>query len=133
MSIEAAWINEDKTAILMTFDGKWTWDDAYDIMSTVQTMAETVDHTVHLISDLRKSGPLPTGMSITHTRNVMRLQPPNAGLVIIITHTAFFRTLAETFNKVFSGGIGSRIHIVADMEAAMNLVEQQSSDQAWDG
>ena len=130
MGVEVTWANENKTAFLTTLDGKWTWDEIHAVMTTIQTMAQTVDHTVHLIADIRQSGPIPAGVPITQARNVLQLRPPNAGLVIVVTKTTFFQTLVEAFNKMFSGGTRSRLHIVADLDEAFQLIEREGPNTA---
>ena len=68
--------------------------------------------------------------AITNIRNFVTLRPPNTGLIIVITQKTYFQSLMGTFNAMFSGGIGSKIHVLATLEEALRLIEQENSSQA---
>ena len=59
MSVHVEWDNAGATAILWTFDGRWTWGEFDEAVKSVGQMFETVDHPVDFIVDVRQMSILP--------------------------------------------------------------------------
>lgn len=52
MNARIEWTDDSRTILQQIFTGKWTWDEFYEIAQEAKKMMVTVDHTVHLVSDL---------------------------------------------------------------------------------
>src|SRR5690606_39902732 len=59
MSIEINWGDSSRSTIHLTFRRGWTWDHLRQAIQQADQMIGSVDHTVHLIIDLRNGGGVP--------------------------------------------------------------------------
>ena len=59
MSVHVEWDNEERTAILWSFVGRWTWGEFDDARKTMSEMLDLVDHPVDTICDVRQMSILP--------------------------------------------------------------------------
>lgn len=119
MGIQIDWADEAKTAILEEFEGAWTWEEFYTVNQQIFDMIHSVNHTVHIIADLRRSGSLPPGKAITHAGKVLGKMPDNWGLQIVINNALLIDILVSVFTKTFQTDLGKR------------LVPVKTIDEAW--
>jgi hypothetical protein len=59
MSIAIQWHNPKQTAIHLELRRGWTWDELNDAIQEVDKLITSVEHTVHIIIDIRKAGSIP--------------------------------------------------------------------------
>ena len=77
MPITPRWYNDDKRVILIDVVGKWTWEDYQELGNQIRPMLLAVDHTMDLIADMRRSGPVPRGLAGVHIRRGQAIRPDN--------------------------------------------------------
>jgi hypothetical protein len=68
MSVRVEWDNQERTVILWSFVGRWTWGEFDETIKTMTAMAESVDHSVDLIMDVGQMSILPADM-VTHVKS----------------------------------------------------------------
>ncbi len=59
MSVHIEWANEDRTAILWSFVGRWTWGEFDDSLKIMSGLLNSVDYPVDTIGDVRQMSILP--------------------------------------------------------------------------
>jgi hypothetical protein len=59
MSVHVEWDNEERTTLLWSFVGRWTWGEFDDAIKTMTDMLDKVDHPVDAIGDVRQMSILP--------------------------------------------------------------------------
>lgn len=59
MAITVNWADAEQSIINLEFQPGWTWDDLYVAIRQADALIISVDHTVHLLIDIRKAGGLP--------------------------------------------------------------------------
>jgi len=125
MPIELLWDNKDKTVIRQVFDGRWTWEEFYQMnCNRIPEMMQSVDHTVHVFSDFSVARGVPIGGALTHARNVMRYYPENWGILVIVGANTFVNLLVETFRHTFISTLGWKTFTAPTIEAAYKLTEE---------
>ena len=67
MSVRIEWDNEERTIILWSFVGRWTWGEFDETVKAMTAMAESVDHNVDLIMDVGQMSILPADI-VTHVK-----------------------------------------------------------------
>jgi hypothetical protein len=59
MAVTVNWKDEHKSALVLTFNAPWTWDDFERVDADIEHAFHSVTHTVDLVIDLHNAGPLP--------------------------------------------------------------------------
>jgi len=59
MSIIIQWDNPEQTVIHLELKRGWTWEELQDAIHEVDKLIISVDHTVHILIDIRKAGGIP--------------------------------------------------------------------------
>jgi hypothetical protein len=71
MPVQVTWDNPEKTIILLTFEGNWTWEETYQAVAERNRMIESVSNNVDIIVNFGSAGFKIPPNAITHTRNIM--------------------------------------------------------------
>src|SRR5690242_19932762 len=99
MTTTVNWLSEDKTCILIEFDGQVTWHEFHTSISQAHQMIASVQQTVHII--IWDHVGLPPGNPMVHFRSAVQRQPANTGKVIVVpvqgksAVTSFVKQLAS--------------------------------------
>ena len=117
MPIDVNWFNEQQTAVLMNFEGHWTWDLFYQAIDEAMMLFNTISHPAALMIDLTHSDTMPIG-SISHIRNAQGIQHPQMACVIFVGMNTFMQMIGNLSSRL-SRSTKYRVHIVAKMEDAM--------------
>ena len=67
MSVHIEWDNEERTTLLWSFLGRWTWGEFDETVKIMTAMANSVTHQVDLIIDVRQMSILPPDI-VTHVK-----------------------------------------------------------------
>ncbi len=100
MGIDYSWDGGGARICRMHFPDQWTWDEFLRVVEQVQDDGRQFEERYDVIADFLESPRLPPGSGITHAYAVFRRMPPNAGLTVVVTRSAFVRSLVEILGKV---------------------------------
>jgi hypothetical protein len=129
--ITVSWLDENKTAILCTYnqDG-WSWDDFFKALEQQKTLIESVDHPkVNIIVDVRKSSWLPKGGSLlSGMRKFNAERHPRQGQTIVVGARGMVASIASTVSKLM-GSSRLEMHFASTMEDMQNLLKQFDSNR----
>jgi microcystin degradation protein MlrC len=136
MTVSVRWYDNDKTAVVFRFVGKWTWEEYFASRKEMRALQDTVNHLVDHIYDFQDAvGYAPTNV-ITNFAAATRDHHPNtSGIVVAITNdNAFFNTIARIFLQLYHT-FTSRHEIVVvktryDVDEAL---DEQREKQRRDG
>lgn len=121
MPINVQWEDEQKQIIRQTFDGAWTWQQfihaCIDDDGNAGLM-RSVTHTVHIVADFTRSGPIPFGGAMSQARSVMRYYPDNWGTLIVVTQNTFIRSLVSAYHRAYMKGVGAKTFSATTVEDA---------------
>jgi hypothetical protein len=120
MTITVSWHNEEKTALVVAFDGPYDWDALRAAYRQAWAMIETQPHTVHLFNDSHKSPNMPGGGALGQYRAIAQSKPANLGITYVVGANSFGRMLSEVFVRALRRE--SRVRFaenIAEAEAMM--------------
>lgn len=123
MPVTADWYNLDKTIVLYTIEGKWTWDELYPEYEKAIAMEKAQPHRVDVIIDMTASTHLPVSV-ITHMRHISDKQPENIGLTVIVTQNPMVNAMYQVGCKVH-GNIQRYFVIVRTMDDALTMIADE--------
>lgn len=126
MGISIGWDDPAKTIIRYDFDPFWTWEDLRNAVQQDDALFDSVDHTVHLIFDMRQIEVVPAN-PLTQLRQVGSQIHPRLGLIVFVGTNAWAKMVLEIFYKVY----GSRAEGLAGLESAATLEEARAIIAAY--
>jgi len=99
MGVHVEWDNEEMTAILWSFVGRWTWGEFDDAMRAATAMLETVEHQVDCILDVRQMMILPPDVVSRVKEHYLR-RSDNAGRILAVGLDANLQLFWDTFTTL---------------------------------
>lgn len=112
MGINSSWDNDEKTIILMEFEGQWTWTDVQNVGTRHNQMIDEVTHPVDFIVDFSKSQHVPPGF-LQHTRRVLSGAHPRSRAVILVGMNPLMRAGFDMMFRTYSLLLRSRMFKMA--------------------
>jgi len=121
MGILVKWENEAHKTIVVTYEREWTWEDFATSKVEIDTLLDSVKHTVNIISDSRQSGGLPSGNALAVLSRSFQSAPSNIGLVAVLGANPFFKALLQILQTVSLNRAAKNIRFVKSEEDARML------------
>ncbi len=76
MPITVDWYNVERTALLYTYKGSWTWGDFDEAVGQGNALMQSVPYTVHVVLNLSNAFIIPSDIiSTTRRRHISSLAP----------------------------------------------------------
>ena len=123
MGIQAAWIDDNKLAIEMTFSGDWDWNEFYACSGLIATMFSNVEYPIDVIIDLRNSKKVQADFFVhLHLTDLYR---KNAGKIIIVqSNTDQFSLFNQFRNKTTDAKVCREVLYAGTMKEAYSIAER---------
>ena len=122
MPIEISWYDSEKTILLGTFKGEWTWGDY--VAAGIQTLeiADGVQHRIDQIADMRESAAIPQGPALTiMNRNSSLANNIQLGITVLVGASVIVQGLVTAL-KITNPEREPRI-FAASIEEAYALIQ----------
>ena len=123
MPVHIEWDNDDHTAIRYDYEGKWTWEELYEVTRIATEMFKSVSHRVNVIHNLANNTGLPGG-ALSHAQRFSSQNPENWGISVVVGTSAFISSLIQVFRKVYRQ-FGERYYTAPSLEKARELLAEQ--------
>ncbi|MEO8611825.1 MAG: hypothetical protein ABI690_28255 [Chloroflexota bacterium] len=102
MPVIYQWDNSDKTVLCYRLEGRWTWDEIYQMLEEARALWKSVNHTVDMIVDMTGSAGFPPDNILGHFRNItLNYHHANTGNTAVVGADDFFRMASGLFYKVY--------------------------------
>src|SRR4051794_6235571 len=99
MSIHVDWGNPEKTAVLWSFVGRWSWGEVDDAAKAMGVLLASVDHPVDVIGDVTHMSILPPDV-ISRMKYQYQELPPKFGNLIVVGADDNLRLFWDTFTSL---------------------------------
>ena len=121
MTIRVGWENETHKTILVTYERVWTWDDFTSAKVQIDSLLNSVDYPVNIISDSRESMGLPNGNALSVLARSFQSAPSNIGIVAVLGANPFFKSLLQILQTVSLNRAAKNIRFVKTEEDAHSI------------
>ncbi|MBA3870368.1 MAG: hypothetical protein ABI970_20640 [Chloroflexota bacterium] len=118
MAIHVGWENETHKTILVTYERAWTWEDFASSKVEIDTLLNSVDYPVNIISDSRQSMGLPHGNALSVLARSFQSAPSNVAIVAVLGANPFFKSLLQILQTVSLNRAAKNIRFVKTEEDA---------------
>lgn len=124
MSIHVNW-NDDtaKSAIVVVYDRSWSWTDFADAKVQIDSLLNSVEYNVDILSDSSQSGGLPGGNALSVLSRSFQSAPSNIGKVVVLGANPFFKSLLQILQTVSLNRAAKNIHFVKSSDEAHSLLK----------
>jgi hypothetical protein len=130
MTIHVSWHNEDKTVLIITFEGTYSWDDLRAAYQQAWVLVRSQPHTVHMLTDSTRGPMTPSGNALGNYRTIASDKPDNLGMTYVIGAGSVGKTLSMVFTKALRRE--SRVHFVRSIEEAEAMIGATTQDATPD-
>jgi hypothetical protein len=129
MSIVVSWDNPEKTAIVYTITGRWTWDEFYEALQQERAMLEAeAGERVNFIVNMEQGRMLPDN-ALSHFARMPKSSHRKAGMMVLVGAGGFVQALMNILGR-YPGTAAQKIVAVPNMEAARAFLAQHEHENA---
>jgi hypothetical protein len=131
MTIHVNWDDAEKTTIIYTIDGRWTWSDLYDALDLGRELMDSVSHEqVDFIVDMTACKLLPDN-ALSHFARVSNKPHPKSGRMVMAGATGFVRALLNAMGRYQGTDTRAKaVKAVPTVDAARAILAAQRQDGA---
>ncbi len=124
MPVEVFWLDDEKTIILCTFEGRWTWREYSRIEKNIWDFVERKDYRIDVLADWTQSAGFPLGiMDIIH-RIGETMHPPREDIwVINISTLSLLKILIGAFRRLYPK-VATNYHVTDTLDDAIRMLER---------
>ena len=128
MTIQVGWGNTEKTYVLYTFDGAWTWQEFHAANDIALRLAGTVSHSIQELIDMRSSNELPVNESlhlniVSHVKAFMHHAHTRRCKIIVVGSKPVLKALWDTFRAISGLHYAANVCFVRTMDEALAFLE----------
>ena len=123
MPITVEWDDETRHIILITYSGRWTWDDFFESDTTVRQMIDKINVQAHMIVDVTKNAWYPSDMA-EHADRIVSALDPRLGMIVLVGREINKELMNLLANE--NDIITSRYSFAYDIETAERIIDNWS-------
>ncbi|MEO8610745.1 MAG: hypothetical protein ABI690_22800 [Chloroflexota bacterium] len=131
MAIHVSWDDAEKTTIMYTIDGRWTWSDLYDALDLGRDLMDSVSHEhIDFIVDMTSCKLMPDN-ALSHFARMSNKPHPKSRHMVMAGATSFVRALLNIMGRYQGTDARAKaVSAVATVEEARALLAAQQQDNA---
>lgn len=126
MGILVDWGNEGHNTIAVVYERSWSWTDFADAKVKIDSLLNSVNYSVDILSDSSRSGGLPGGNALSVLARSFQSAPSNIGKVVVVGANPFFKSLLQILQTVSLNRAAKNIYFAKSAEEARSLVKLAS-------
>lgn len=123
MPYNVQWDNAEKTAVLCSLQGHWTWHEMSIALEEMFALLDTTDHKVALIFHTANHSYVPPG-ALANLRKLINISHPNEGIKFLVGVPALIAALFAALNKSYYELI-KEFWFVDTLDEARSVIKQQ--------
>jgi hypothetical protein len=128
MPINVHWYDAEQTIIRYEFQGRWSWDDLYEAVKTVERMVKPLAHRFDVIFNVKHTIGMPSG-AIGHIRGLSGNTDEHWGMGVMVGGSTFFRTMMQIFLKL-NPKFQDRYTLAESDEDAVRVIRNRRAQDA---
>ena len=121
MGILVRWEDESHKTIVVKYERVWIWEDFSTAKLQIDSLLNSVDYTVNIISDSRESNGIPRGNALAVLSRSFQSAPSNVGMVAVLGANPFFKALLQILQTVSLNRAAKNIRFVNTEEDAKTI------------
>ncbi|MCA9882572.1 MAG: hypothetical protein KC546_06410 [Anaerolineae bacterium] len=133
MPMITEWADEERSIIVTTSEGAWTWNEYHHALEEVIQMAETVDHRVDLINVALMNAKSPPGSGMPHYQRAMKSLPANISMMVMANRSILVKAIFNVFGKLRGSSAGNALKMAAarSMQEAFEIIQKDRQKEPF--
>ena len=129
MATSVRWFDSERTVFLLTFEGKWTWEELYETVSEIHKMGDSVPHETWGIVSLVDGAVLPQ-YALSNFRRMTTNSPHERtqGFAIVLS-SSFLQAIAKALQHMMPP-VKQKYLFTRSFDEAVKWIEDQKQLQA---
>jgi hypothetical protein len=123
MPIRIDWGDADHNFVIMTFQAKWKGDEFIQSIIRLSEMGQSVNSGIELMVDMRNSLNPPDNLVTLLRSTLENPLPSNITQVIVISNSAFWKSIYSMLEIMYSDKLRRPIRFVASVDEAYSSLE----------
>jgi hypothetical protein len=129
MTIQVTWDNPEKTTLLWTVEGRWTWTESHEAIAAAEAFMESVPHQqVDSIVDMSRGHLIPEN-AVSNFSRTLRTMHPKAGLIVMVGMPPIVQALLSVLTRVPSSP-ARKIIVTRTLDEARNVLDVRREEAA---
>lgn len=128
MPIDLYWDDEEQTALLCVFEGRWSWDELFATLKTIMQLTANIEPEIPAIIDVRKGFMLPDGLFTLNTleqaKRLLSLNDGKTGLMLVVGVNPFIRKVFEAVATLDRSAVAS-VRFMETTRQARDYLQQR--------
>lgn len=116
MTVTAGWYEDYQDVLLMSFEDRFAWDEAYRAQDAINRTLDNGEYPCAMILRFPQETPNLTD-ALANARTLMARRHARIHLLVLVTPSPFIRALGRTFAQ-FLGPTGDRLDICTSLAEA---------------
>ncbi len=116
MTVTAAWYKDFRDVVLMSYEGEFTWDEAFRAQDEINIMLQGDTFPCAVILDFPQDA-LNLSNALTNARTMMARRHPRLKKTLLVSSAPITRALGNTFSQ-FMGQGGKVFEVCASLADA---------------
>ena len=123
MSIQVNWANDTQNIVHLTFERGWTWDDLKGAIHQADALIDSMEHTVHLIIDIRNGGIPNDFLAAAGDIFAQGEARANEGKRVVIGAGILIRAAYRSLQAVYGAKLADRpFHFAGSVDEAYGII-----------
>lgn len=120
------WYDSEQTTLISEVTGRWNWEQAFDVISTLNGTVRSSDREIYSIHWFRSAAyTSPQGMALHNLRKLIQDDPSNEKLVFFVGTNGIFQALVNTVIRAYKfTGLTSKYYFPKTLEDALRIIAQ---------
>jgi hypothetical protein len=116
VTVTAGWYQDYRDLLLMGYEGRFLWDEAFRAQDQIAELVESVGHPCALLLDFPHDA-LNLTNSLTNARTMMARRHPRLHKIVLVSPAPLTRALGNTFAR-FMGPTGQAFEVCSTLPEA---------------
>jgi hypothetical protein len=124
MSITVVWADtEEKTTLLWTFSGKWTWADYDEARAVSRSLTAGLGYPIYSIADFSKSPLLPKN-ALSRFQASAERSAFELALSVIVSKSTMIETFVNVVKRVYPK-LGKKLATASTVDEAFSIIAER--------
>lgn len=127
---QTSWLDDDRTIIRLDVSGKWSWQEAVEVVMRMNEVVAATPHDLYTIIQFRNRSFLPEAGSIGPLRRLIEINNPNEQLIILVNAGDFITKLSALISKTYGlMAIFGKFRFAHTLDEALAMIANHKQEQ----
>ncbi len=129
MGVELYWDNDERTVMLLEFEGRWTWEQLFEQLAIAKQVGDKASYEIGAIVNIADGATIPGGslfkpVNFENAKKMLEMGSSGTGPIVIAGGNPMLRTAYDTMSRL-NASATSNIYFTRTVAEARSLLAQR--------